>query len=58
LPDPVPVRELASALHLSPFKVVASLMEMNLFCSVKTQLDFDTAAEVCATYGVAATKAP
>ncbi len=56
LPDPVSVRDLASALHRRPFEVIGSLMEFNLFCSLNTQLDFQAASALCLSYGVAATK--
>jgi hypothetical protein len=56
LPDPVIVRDLASALHLKPFQVVGSLMQFNVFASLNTALDFNTASTLCSHYGVAATK--
>jgi hypothetical protein len=56
LPDPVAVRDLASALHLKPFEVIGLLMQFNVFSSLNTQLDFDTASALCTHYGVAATK--
>jgi hypothetical protein len=56
LPDPVIVRDLAFALHLKPFQVVGSLMQFNVFASLNTALDFNTASTLCSHYGVAATK--
>ena len=56
LPDPVVVRDLASALHLKPYQVIGSLMQFNVFASFNTELDFDTASKLCSYYGVAATK--
>lgn len=56
LPDPVIVRDLASALHLKPFQVVGSLMQLNVFALLDTSLDFGTASTLCSHYGVAATK--
>jgi len=57
LSDPVTVRELAAALHLQPFHVIGSLMELNIFASVGSPLPFGTAAELCARFGVVASKA-
>jgi hypothetical protein len=56
LPDPVDIRELASALHIKPFQVIGSLMQLDIYCSLNAPLDFDTATSVCANYGVVATK--
>ncbi len=56
LPDPVSIRDLASALHLKPYKVVCSLIRLKIFASLNAKLDFNTASTVCSHYGVAATK--
>ena len=56
LPDPVSIRDLALALHLKPYKVVGSLIRLNVFASLNTEIDFNTASTVCSHYGVAATK--
>jgi hypothetical protein len=56
LPDPLGVRELASALHIEPFQVIGSLMQLSVYCSLNAPLNFDTASSVCAKYGVVATK--
>ena len=56
LPDPVSIRDLASALHLKPYKVVCSLIRLKIFASLNAELDFNTASTVCSYYGVAATK--
>lgn len=56
LPDPVSIRELASALHLNPYQVVLSLIRLKIFASLNAELDFNTASTVCSQYGVAATK--
>jgi hypothetical protein len=42
--DPMPVRDLASALHLKPFKILADLMELKLFKSPDDLIDFETAS--------------
>lgn len=57
LHEPVNVRDLASALHLTPFQVVGALMQFNVFATLDTALDFETAAALCSHYGVAPTKA-
>ncbi|MCX6855320.1 MAG: hypothetical protein NTV80_10495 [Verrucomicrobia bacterium] len=58
LTDPVSIRDLASALHLKPYKVVYTLIRLKIFVSdLDAELDFDTASMVCSHYGVAATKA-
>jgi translation initiation factor IF-2 len=56
LPDPVSIRDLASALHLKPYQVVGSLIRLKIFASLNAELDFNTASTVCSLYGVAATK--
>jgi hypothetical protein len=56
LPDPVSIRDLASALNLQPFQVIGSLMQLNVFCALDADLDFNTASVVCKLYDVAATK--
>lgn len=56
LPDPVSIRDLALALHLKPYKVVGSLIRLNVFASLNSEIDFYTASTVCSHYGVAATK--
>ena len=57
LPDPVGIRDLASALHLKPYEVVRSLVRLNIFVTPNAEVDFNTASTVCSHYGVAATKA-
>jgi hypothetical protein len=56
LPNPVIVRDLASALHLKPFEIIGSLMRLKVFLSLGDRLDFDTASALCSHYGVTATK--
>jgi hypothetical protein len=58
LPDPMVVRDLASALHLKPFKVIADLMELKVFKSPDDDLDFETAALVALKYGCRAERPP
>jgi hypothetical protein len=45
------VRDLAIALSLKPFKVVADLMEMKRFKSPEDPVDFETACAVARKHG-------
>jgi hypothetical protein len=54
IPDPVIVRELASVLRVKPFELISSLMELNVFASIHSAIPFETAASVCAHYGIVA----
>lgn len=56
--DPVLVRDLASALQLKPFKVVADLMELKLFKSPDDAVDFETAFLVARKNGYRAERPP
>lgn len=56
--DPVVVRDLASALQLKPFKVVADLMELKLFKSPDATVDFETASLVARKHGYRAERPP
>jgi translation initiation factor IF-2 len=58
LPDPIAVRDLASALGLKPFKVVADLMKMHLLKSPDDLVDFQTASFVARQNGYQAEKPP
>lgn len=52
--DPVTVQELAAILKTEPFRVIALLMEHNLYVSSDSLLSFDSASLVCADLGVTA----
>jgi translation initiation factor IF-2 len=56
--DPVVVRELASAIQVKPFKVVADLMELRIFRSPDEIVDFETAAIVARKHGYRAERTP
>jgi len=56
IPDPVTVRDLASALHIKPYQIIAALIHLNIFAPPNAQLDFNTASALCSRYGVLATK--
>lgn len=56
--DPVVVRDLASAIQVKPFKVVADLMELRIFRSPDETVDFETAAIVARKHGYRAERPP
>ena len=56
VPDPISVGDLAVALHMKPFILVAALMDLNIFASLSTALDFDTVSTFCSRHGVVAHK--
>jgi translation initiation factor IF-2 len=56
--EPVVVRDLASALQLKPFKVVADLMELGLFKPPNETVDFETAAIVARRHGYRVQRPP
>jgi translation initiation factor IF-2 len=56
--DTMLVRELASAIQLKPFKVVADLLELNLFKSPDEMIDFDLASRIARKHGYRAEKPP
>jgi translation initiation factor IF-2 len=56
--DPVVVRDLASAIQVKPFKVVADLMELGLFKPPNETVDFETASLVARKHGYRAERPP
>jgi len=56
--DPVVVKDLASALRVKPFKVVADLMELRIFKSPDDTVDFETVAIVARKHGYRAQRPP
>ncbi|HSU56600.1 MAG TPA: translation initiation factor IF-2, partial [Candidatus Dormibacteraeota bacterium] len=48
---PIVVRELAEHLKQKPFKIIADLMQLNVFATVNQAIDESVAQRVCATYG-------
>lgn len=56
--DPMMVKDLASALKLKPFKVVADLMEMKLFKFPDDSVDFETASLIARKHGYRAQRPP
>jgi len=56
IPDPVLVRDLATALHMKGYEVIRALMDQNVFASPQTMLDFQRASALCSHFGVVAHK--
>lgn len=56
--DPMEVKDLASALGLKPFKVIADLMELKLFKAAHDTVDFETASRVAQKHGYRAERPP
>ncbi len=54
VPDYVEVKELARLLGLKAFKVIADLLEMEVFKDAAEFIDFSTAATVAKKHGVVA----
>ncbi len=51
LKPPIIVRDLALAMNLKPFNVIADLMKMNIFVSMNQPVEPDVAIRVCALHG-------
>lgn len=51
IPDPVVVRDLATALRLKPFKVVADLMKLKLFKTPDELISFEIAEIIAQRHG-------
>jgi hypothetical protein len=56
IPDPIAVRDLAAALELTWFKVIEGLMDLDVFATVDTKIDFMTASALCSRHGFVARK--
>jgi hypothetical protein len=56
--DRMSVRDLAGALHLKPFKIIADLMELKLFKSPDDNVDFETASLIARKHGYRAERPP
>jgi len=56
--DPVAVKDLAIALRVKPFQVVADLLELKQFKHLDDELDFDTAAVIARKHGYRAERPP
>ena len=51
LKPPIVVRELAEQLKLKPFKLIADLMELNVFANVNQAIDELVAQKICGKHG-------
>jgi hypothetical protein len=49
--DGVIVQDLAEALNIKPFKIVARLLEMRLFKHTNEAIDFETASVIASEHG-------
>jgi len=47
----IEVRELAEAMKLKPFRVVADLMELKIFKHAEELIDFETASKIAQKHG-------
>ncbi len=56
--DSMNVKDLASALRLKPFKVIADLMELKHFKSADDNIDFETASLIARKHGYRPEKPP
>ena len=56
--DPVVVRDLAGAIGLKPYQVIADLLELRLFKSPGDTIDFESASVVARKHGYQATRPP
>ncbi len=53
----VTVGALAHLLHVKPYRLICTLIKFKTFACLTSVISFDTAAKVCAYYGVAVHKA-
>lgn len=51
IPDPVVVKDLATALGRKPFKIIADLIEVGEFANVNATVGFEPASKVAWKYG-------
>ncbi len=56
--DQTVVKDLASALHLKPFRVLADLIDMKIFTSAEDTVDFKTASFIARKHGYRAERPP
>jgi hypothetical protein len=58
LPDLVAVRDLASAIGVKPFKIVADLLGLEQFKNADEEVDFETASIIARNHGYQAERPP
>lgn len=56
VPDPVQVADLAARLQMKDYRLVSILLTFKVFVCAERWIDFKTAAAVCESLGVKATK--
>lgn len=56
--DQMTVKDLAAALRVKPFKVIADLMELKHFKTVDDNIDFETASLIARKHGYRPEKPP
>jgi len=54
IPDPVVVRDLATAMKLKSYEVVRGLMALEVYVTPDSEVDFLTASRLCAQHGLVA----
>jgi translation initiation factor IF-2 len=54
IPDPVGVRQLASAMNVKCYEVIRDLMAFEVCATPESKLDFATASRVCAQHDIVA----
>jgi hypothetical protein len=57
VPASMTVAELGAELTQTPYQIVADLMELGIFVTVKHQLDFESISKVLRKYGLVARRA-
>lgn len=57
IPAEILVRELADIAGQKPYKIIADLMEIGIFASVKQAVQFDAASRILKKYGITAKRA-
>jgi len=58
LTELVAVRDLAAAIGVKPFKVVADLLALGTFKNADEEIDFETAARIARQHGYRAERPP
>jgi hypothetical protein len=54
IPDPVAVRDLATAMKLKPYEAIRGLMALEVYVTPDSKVDFLTASRLCAQHGIVA----
>ncbi|HSU53154.1 MAG TPA: translation initiation factor IF-2 N-terminal domain-containing protein [Candidatus Dormibacteraeota bacterium] len=56
IPEKISVAEIAAMIGQKPFKIIADLMQMDVFTTLHADIDFEVAAKVLRKYGLIAKK--